>query len=100
MTPTELILAVQHVLDSDLRPLLHFHGGDVHIMEISPEGVVRLDYTGACHGCHLQMITHLVTMRARLVQIPGVSDVVADGIRLSQAAQERVAAAYSPCSAE
>jgi Fe-S cluster biogenesis protein NfuA len=94
MSQTERLSAVQHVLDSELRPLLHFHGGDVVIAEVTPEGVVRLQYTGACHGCNLQVVTHFVTVRQRLLQVAGVRDVVAEGARLSLDAQQRIAAAY------
>jgi Fe-S cluster biogenesis protein NfuA len=90
----ELVIfnAVTSVLDSEIRPLLHFHGGDVHIAEISAEGVVRLEYTDGCHGCNLQVITHFVTVRERLLKVTGVTDVVALGAQISEPAKQRIAA--------
>ena len=83
---------VAYVLDSEIRPLLHFHGGDVHVAEISPNGTVRLEYVGACHGCNLQVITHFLTVRERLLRVPGVMDVVASGVQISDAAKRRISA--------
>ena len=85
--------AVAYVLDSEIRPLLHFHGGDVRIAEISAGGQVRLEYVGACHGCHLQTVTHFVTVRERLLKVEGVTEVVASGVHISEAAKRRIAVA-------
>lgn len=85
--------AVGYVLDSEIRPLLHFHGGDVRIAEISLDGQVRLEYMAACHGCNLQVVTHFVTVRERLLKIEGVTEVITHGVRISQAAQQRITTA-------
>ena len=85
--------AVVYVLDSEIRPLLHFHGGDVRVAEISAGGQVRLEYVGACHGCHLQAVTHFVTVRERLLKVEGVTEVVALGVHISEAAKQRITAA-------
>jgi len=85
--------AVTHVLDSQIRPLLHFHGGDVRVAEISADGTVRLEYMDGCHGCHLQVVTHFVTVRERLLKVEGVTEVVALGVHISEAAKRRITAA-------
>jgi Fe-S cluster biogenesis protein NfuA len=85
--------SVQHILDADLRPLLHFHGGDVRIADVTTEGKVRLEYVGACHGCQLQVVTHFVTVRQRLLKVEGVTDVVARGVHISDDAKQRIASA-------
>jgi Fe/S biogenesis protein NfuA len=92
MNEPVILTAVTFVLDSEIRPLLHFHGGDVRISEISLDGTVRLEYTGGCHGCNLQVVTHFLTVRERLMKVAGVTDVVAHGVRISDAAKERIAA--------
>jgi len=91
MNEPAIFNAVTSVLDSEIRPLLHFHGGDVHIAEICIDGTVRLEYTGGCHGCNLQVVTHFLTVRERLLKIAGVTDVVANGVRISDAAKQRIA---------
>ena len=92
MNEPVILTAVTFVLDSEIRPLLHFHGGDVRIAEITLDGTVRLEYTGGCHGCNLQVVTHFLTIRERLMKVVGVTDVVAHGVRISDAAKERIAA--------
>jgi len=90
--------AVTYLIDSEVRPLLQFHGGDVSVTEISESGEVVLEYHDACHGCQLQVITHLVTVRERLLKVPGVVDVTTRGIHVSDAARQRITAAYNPVS--
>lgn len=89
----EMNASIQYVLDADLRPLLHFHGGDVRMADITEDGKVRLEYTGACHGCQLQVVTHFVTVRQRLMQVEGITDVIANGVHISEEAQNRIALA-------
>lgn len=90
---TEIAASIQYVLDADLRPLLHFHGGDVRIADVTTEGKVRLEYVGACNGCQLQVVTHFVTVRQRLLQVEGVTDVVARGVHISDDAKNRITTA-------
>jgi Fe-S cluster biogenesis protein NfuA len=93
MSELTIANAVAYVLDSEIRPLLHFHGGDVRVAEISTDGSVHLEYVGACHGCNLQVVTHFVTVRERLLKVEGVTEVVTRGVRISDAAQRRITAA-------
>lgn len=39
------------------RPSLQTDGGDVHLMEIIPEGVVKVRLLGACGGCPMSQLT-------------------------------------------
>lgn len=41
---------VQAVLDT-LRPLIQWDGGDVELVDVSPAGVVKVRFRGACVGC-------------------------------------------------
>lgn len=41
---------VEHVLKL-IRPALQSDGGDLELVEITPEGVVRIRLHGACVGC-------------------------------------------------
>ncbi len=95
MSESPISDAIGYVLDSEIRPLLHFHGGDVQVAGITTDGTVCLEYVGACHGCVLQVVTHFVTIRERLLKVAGVTDVVASGVRISDAAKQRIAAACS-----
>ena len=94
MNSKAIAQTVQQVLDSDLRPLLQFHGGDVRVADVTPEGCVHLEYLGACHGCNLQVVTHFITVQNRLQEINGVSEVVTPGVNVSEAAKRRIKEAY------
>ncbi|GLE51406.1 hypothetical protein ATCCBAA256_09940 [Mycobacterium montefiorense] len=85
---------VAAVVDSQIRPLLHIHGGDLEVLSVSDQGVVRLCFHAACRACPLKMVTYAISIRQRLMEIPGVTDVVMDDVRLSRTAIARVEAAY------
>ncbi len=42
---------------NDIRPQLQGDGGDVELVEITEDGVVKVKLTGACHGCPMSRIT-------------------------------------------
>lgn len=41
---------VEQVLDTQVRPLLHSHGGEVTLLDCA-DGVVSVQLSGACAGC-------------------------------------------------
>jgi Fe-S cluster biogenesis protein NfuA/nitrite reductase/ring-hydroxylating ferredoxin subunit len=47
---------VERALD-DVRPYLGSHGGDVRLLEVTNEGVVRLQLLGSCDGCASSAVT-------------------------------------------
>jgi len=42
---------VERVLDESVRFRLRMHGGDIRLVDITPEGTARFRLTGACAGC-------------------------------------------------
>ncbi len=40
-----------------VRPSLQADGGDVELVEVSDEGVVKVKLTGACGGCPMASMT-------------------------------------------
>ncbi|WP_427174282.1 NifU family protein [Arthrobacter sp. 92] len=54
--PLDLPARVAGALDS-VRPYLGSHGGDVELLGISEEGVVRLRLLGSCQGCPSSSVT-------------------------------------------
>jgi Fe-S cluster biogenesis protein NfuA len=85
---------VMDVLESEIRPLLKIHGGGVDLLELSDDGVLRLEFQGACRGCALQSVTYAIGIRQRLLEVDGITDVEMKGVRLSKAALGRTAALY------
>lgn len=47
---------VEQVLAS-IRPTLQADGGDVQLVEVTDEGVVKVHLQGACHGCPMSQLT-------------------------------------------
>lgn len=42
---------------SSVRPYLIADGGDVELVEVTPDNVVKVKLTGACDGCPFSMMT-------------------------------------------
>ncbi|AJC93267.1 iron-sulfur cluster assembly scaffold protein IscU [Campylobacter subantarcticus LMG 24377] len=55
MTMVKQLKAVEAVLDSDVRPMLHGDGGDLEVIDIQKSDSKNIDiyirYLGACSGC-------------------------------------------------
>lgn len=47
---------VQEVLDA-IRPSLQADGGDIELIDVTDDGVVKVQLQGACHGCPMSQIT-------------------------------------------
>ena len=47
---------VQAVLDK-VRPMLQRDGGDVELVDVQDDGVVKVKLTGACAGCPMSTMT-------------------------------------------
>ena len=60
----------------EIRPHLQADGGDVELVEVSEEGVVKVKLTGACRGCPMAQMTLKRGIEARLKEkVPRVSSV-------------------------
>jgi Fe-S cluster biogenesis protein NfuA len=59
-----------------IRPALQADGGDVELVDVTEDGVVRVRLQGACHGCPMaQMTLKDGIERALKEQVPGVTEV-------------------------
>jgi Fe-S cluster biogenesis protein NfuA len=54
--PLDLESRVRNALES-VKPRLELHGGDVDLISVTPDGIVRLRLEGNCHGCPSSHIT-------------------------------------------
>jgi Fe-S cluster biogenesis protein NfuA len=67
---------VQEVLNM-LRPYLQADGGDVELLDVTPEGVVQVRLQGACGSCPSSTYTLKMGLEEQLKQyVPGVTEVV------------------------
>jgi len=61
-----------------VRPALQADGGDVELVEVTEDNVVRVRLTGACHSCPMATMTLQQTVARYLKeQVPQVADVEA-----------------------
>jgi Fe-S cluster biogenesis protein NfuA len=69
---------VQQVIDQ-IRPSLQADGGDVELVDISEDGVVKVRLTGACIGCPMSQMTLKMGIEKYLKkQIPEVKEVISE----------------------
>ena len=58
---------------AQIRPALQADGGDVELVEVTEDGIVRVTLTGACGGCPMAQITLKNGIEKRLKEkVPGV----------------------------
>ncbi len=65
MNPEEMTRKIETSLDS-IRPYLQADGGDVKISEITPEGVVKLEFVGNCGNCSMSTMTFKAGVEAAI----------------------------------
>ena len=60
-----------------IRPALNADGGRVELVNVSPDGVVRVRLTGACAGCPMSEMTLKMGIEKKLKEeVPEVKEVV------------------------
>ena len=61
-----------------IRPFLQRDGGDIQLIDVTDDGVVKVQLTGACQGCPMsQMTLKQGVERALMKEVPGVKEVQA-----------------------
>lgn len=73
----ELLARIDEALN-DVRPHLAVDGGDVEVVDVTDDQVVKVKWLGACQNCNMS----IMTMKAGLEQairskIPGITGVEA-----------------------
>ena len=67
---------VEKVLDK-VRTILIADGGNVELVDVSEDGVVKVKLTGACGGCPMSQMTLKMGIEQALKQeIPEVKEVI------------------------
>jgi Fe-S cluster biogenesis protein NfuA len=62
---------------AQIRPALQADGGDVELVEITEDGIVKVRLKGACGSCPMSTMTLKMGIeRAMLEQVPAVKEVV------------------------
>ena len=59
-----------------IRPFLQRDGGDIKLIDVTDDGLVKVQLTGACQGCPMsQMTLKQGVERALMKEVPGVKEV-------------------------
>ncbi len=67
---------VKKVLDM-VRPALQADGGDVELVEVTEDGVVKVKLVGACGHCPMSTMTLKMGIERTLKEkVPGVKEVI------------------------
>jgi Fe-S cluster biogenesis protein NfuA len=74
---------------ASVRQRLRGHAGDVVVAGVA-DGVVTLDYQGACRGCPALHFTHAAVVEPALEIVEGVTSVAPPRSNISPAVLERI----------
>lgn len=76
--PAEQREAVLEAIDA-IRPALQADGGDIELLDIDTDGVVRVHLVGACGTCPVSTMTLKAGVeRIIMDRVPGITEVIAD----------------------
>jgi Fe-S cluster biogenesis protein NfuA len=89
---TDAVATRVRVLDAALNA----HAGGLELVEVAGDGAVAVRYTGMCTGCPMRPLTTAATVRPVLLELEGVTAVRVEGSRISEEAEQRLAAALAP----
>lgn len=61
-----------------IRPMLQADGGNVELVEVTPDGTVKVKLTGACGGCPMSQMTLKAGIEKAIKKdVPEVKEVIA-----------------------
>ena len=67
---------VQKLLE-EIRPALQADGGDVELVEVTDDGIVKVRLRGACGSCPMSQMTLKMGIEKRIKEaIPAIKEVV------------------------
>lgn len=73
----EMHKRVNEILEK-IRPYLQADGGDISLVEITEDNVIKVRLLGACHGCPFSYQTLKAGVEQALIkEIPEIQEVVA-----------------------
>ncbi|MBT8195505.1 MAG: NifU family protein [Bacteroidia bacterium] len=76
-TNPELLERIENTLEQ-LRPYLKADNGDVSLIDVTDEMVVRLKFLGACQSCSMSMMTLKAGIEDSIVKaVPEIKEVIA-----------------------
>lgn len=69
---------IEKVIAESIRPSLQMDGGDIELVDVDSDGIVKVRLKGACGGCPMSQLTLTMGVERKLKEeIPEVKGVVA-----------------------
>lgn len=76
-TKEDLIKRVDEALE-DVRPHLAVDGGNVEVIDVTDENVVKIKWLGACEGCSMTTMTMRAGIEQAIIsRLPEITGVMA-----------------------
>lgn len=72
--------------------VMRMHAGAVELIDVTGAGRVTVRFVAMCQGCPFRAVTMLGLITPALESVPGVTEVRADGVRVSEEAAARARA--------
>ena len=73
----EELIAIVKVSIEQLRPFLKDDGGDMELIDITEEGIVRVKLLGACSSCSMSVMTLKAGLEEALLKLtPQIKGVI------------------------
>lgn len=67
---------IENVIETEIRPQLQAHGGDIELLGVSDDGTVRIRLIGQCAACPASHLTLENLIEAVLKEkVPGVTEI-------------------------
>ena len=64
-----------------LRPSFNIEGGDIRLIDVDEAGVVKVNLSGACHGCSMSLMHIKMGVEQYLKQmVPGITEFIANEV--------------------
>ena len=68
---------IEKVIEEKIRPGLQMDGGDIELVDVGEDGVVKVRLKGACAGCPMSQMTLTMGVERQLKEaIPEIKSVV------------------------
>ena len=88
-TSSTVDMEALHAQIDHLCRVMTTHAGAIELVRVDEHGVVEVRFVGMCQGCALKPVTLYGSIVPVLLEVPGVTDVRAQGVCLSEATVER-----------
>ncbi len=76
MSKEEILNGVDKTLEQ-VRPYLQADGGDIEVVELTDDNILKVRLTGACHGCPFSMQTLKAGVEQAIKRdIPQIKEVI------------------------